>query len=118
MGIMALEHQNISFYQGEDFMVLGTLYKDKKKTPEGLADTSLIWTLYDADRSIMFTKSTSDYSLTVLDNDDGTIRFSIGSSQTEGLPVGTYYHELWLTKAGKDILEFKGKLTLKEGHPP
>ena len=116
---MTIENQNWTMYQGEDFVIRATLYKDKKKTPEPLGSTYIIWSLYsDPDRVLKLSKSTSTSDLTITNATNGAIEFTLDSSETADLPVGYYYHELWLTKAGKDILEFKGKVKLKEGHAP
>lgn len=116
---MAIENQNWTMYQGEDFTVTATLYRDKKKTPETLDDAAIIWQMFsDSDRALKLTKSTEDDDLYILDAAKGTINFEIGSAETHDLLVGDYYHELWVTKVGKDILEFKGKVKLKEGHSP
>jgi hypothetical protein len=116
---MAIKSQNWRMQQGEDFTVDVHIFKNSKKEVQLITDYAFYWTLYDENRNVVLEKSTVAQDITIVDDETGRIQFKLACAETEDLPVGFYYHELWSTDTDTDnAMELKGEIDLQEGHPP
>jgi hypothetical protein len=117
--MMVLKNQNWKMECGEDFTVDVQIFKNAQREEQIITSYSFYWTLYDENRAVIIEKSTVAKDITITDGAKGQLEFKLESEETEDLPVGDYYHELWSTDTDtNNAMEFKGELKLQEGHPP
>lgn len=97
---------SFSFCQGESPLCVGAIQHDLGG-PFDITGCTIVWVL-TATRGgpALLTKSTTAGTLTILSGPQGSIQFSITSTESNALPAATYRHELHLRMPAPGLQQY------------